>query len=150
MRAMSTKRSQEPSAGPRFADAEALQQHLGQRLKELREEADLTQSTLAERIGIGLRQLQNLEAGRKANAIDVWFEAARVLGVELDELLRPGGAHVGATRAGEGRSAYRTTARKGRGQRLEPQIEALTTLARELDAKTVAALIHLARGYRSR
>jgi transcriptional regulator with XRE-family HTH domain len=147
---MSTKRTHEPTDGPRFKDGEDLRRHLGQRLKELRNDKDVSQEDLAGSAGMSPRQVQNLEAGKKASSIDAWFAVARALGVGLEELLRPTGSSPLATHARERRAGWGRAGKPRRSPVPEIQIDTLASAARQLDAKTVAALIHLARGYRSR
>ena len=44
--------------------------HMGNRIKEAREECGLTQQELAEQTGRGLRHLQDIEKGRKNPSFD--------------------------------------------------------------------------------
>jgi transcriptional regulator with XRE-family HTH domain len=55
-------------------------------LKELREQANLTQPELSQRLGTGIRIIWDWEAGRKIPRFDNAISLARVLGVSLKTL----------------------------------------------------------------
>ncbi|HEY3235030.1 MAG TPA: helix-turn-helix transcriptional regulator [Polyangiaceae bacterium] len=61
----------------------------GLRVVEEREGAELTQEQLAERLGIGWRQVQRLEAGRTNPGLELIIELARILGVRPGVLFDP-------------------------------------------------------------
>jgi transcriptional regulator with XRE-family HTH domain len=63
----------------------------GVRLRELREKNGLSQSELAERVGIPIDSIQNWEQGRTRPRIEALGKLARALGVTLDELLQESG-----------------------------------------------------------
>lgn len=60
--------------------------HMGNRIKEAREECGLTQQELAEQTGRGLRHLQDIEKGRKNPSFDVLASYISRLGVAPNEL----------------------------------------------------------------
>lgn len=60
--------------------------HMGNRIKEAREECGLTQQELAEQTGRGLRHLQDIEKGRKNPSFDVLASYIDRLGVAPNEL----------------------------------------------------------------
>jgi len=51
----------------RFSNAEELEVSLGEQLQNLRLSKNLDQQTVAERAGVSVRALRNLEAGRGSN-----------------------------------------------------------------------------------
>ena len=60
--------------------------HMGNRIKEAREECGLTQQELAEQTGRGLRHLQDIEKGRKNPSFDGLASYIGRLGVAPNEL----------------------------------------------------------------
>ena len=60
----------------------------GVRLRELREREGLSQSGLAERVGIPIDSIQNWEQGRTRPRIEALGKLARALGVTVDELVQ--------------------------------------------------------------
>ena len=60
--------------------------HMGQRIKEAREECGLTQQELAEQTGRGLRHLQDIEKGRKNPSFDILASYINRLGIAPNEL----------------------------------------------------------------
>lgn len=60
--------------------------HMGNRIKEAREECGLTQQELAEQTGRGLRHLQDIEKDRKNPSFDVLASYIGRLGVAPNEL----------------------------------------------------------------
>lgn len=60
--------------------------HMGNRIKEAREECGLTQQELAEQTGRGLRHLQDIEKSRKNPSFDVLASYIGRLGVAPNEL----------------------------------------------------------------
>ena len=60
--------------------------HMGQRIKEAREECGLTQQELAEQTGRGLRHLQDIEKGRKNPSFDMLASYINRLGIAPNEL----------------------------------------------------------------
>ncbi|MSQ96588.1 MAG: XRE family transcriptional regulator [Gemmataceae bacterium] len=64
--------------------------HFGERLRELRQEAGLSQSELAEHANLPLPTIQGYEQGRREPIWNVVFQLARVLGVEVDRFAEIG------------------------------------------------------------
>lgn len=60
--------------------------HMGNRIKEAREECGLTQQELAEQTGRGLRHLQDIEKGRKNPSFDMLASYINRLGIAPNEL----------------------------------------------------------------
>ena len=61
---------------------------LGPRLAERRRELGLTQSVMAERMGIAEESLSRLESGRVVPTIERLIQFCDVLGLSLDDVLR--------------------------------------------------------------
>jgi transcriptional regulator with XRE-family HTH domain len=139
---MSGKRTAEPTSGLRFASHPALRKHLGRRLAELRDARQLTQPELADVVKISERQVQTLEAGTGGGSLETWHRLADALDVPLETFFHPGVAPT--ERAGEPRVPYKLRARSHQAA-TEQQLDTLLSEARQLDAKSVDALIHLAR-----
>jgi transcriptional regulator with XRE-family HTH domain len=59
---------------------------LGARIKELREKRNLTQKALAERVGIHVSFMGDLERGKKACGIEIAYWIAEALEVRVCEL----------------------------------------------------------------
>ena len=57
---------------------------IGQRIQELRKEAGLTQTQLAEKCGMAQPNIARLEAGTYATSIDVLSRIAEVLGKRIE------------------------------------------------------------------
>lgn len=68
-------------------DEELLYQRIGERIKEWRSEAKLTQGQLAEAVGVLRTSITNIEAGRQKAPLHVLYELCTVLGAEVTELL---------------------------------------------------------------
>ena len=66
---------------------EALQRHVGLRIRELRANRGLTQLRLAERSGISRPSVANVEAGRQNVSLRQLCALAAALGVGVNELL---------------------------------------------------------------
>lgn len=66
---------------PRFAE---LCRRLGAHLRDVREQAGLTQEQAAARLGLSARHVQDLEAGRKQVTALVLFRYELVFGVNFD------------------------------------------------------------------
>ena len=62
--------------------------NLGQRIRETRIGKQLTQEALAERAGISVVYVSELERGIKSPSIDVFYRIALALNVSADYLLR--------------------------------------------------------------
>lgn len=63
-----------------------------ERLRELRQQRDLTQTRIAELVGVGLRVYHRWERGGAAPHFETLLKLADVLGVSLDELAGRKGA----------------------------------------------------------
>lgn len=61
---------------------------LGSRLRQLRQARCLTQTQLAERIGVGQSAISAVEAGDNTPSLAVAIALAEALSVTLDELVR--------------------------------------------------------------
>ena len=59
----------------------------GRKLKELREQADLTTTQLAEDVGVSQSMISHMERGFKAPSLEVVVRIASRLGVTVDELI---------------------------------------------------------------
>jgi transcriptional regulator with XRE-family HTH domain len=60
---------------------------MGQRLKELRDRANLTQEALARKADVGTDAVRNWEKGRRTPGLDMAVKLADALGVSLDDLV---------------------------------------------------------------
>ena len=65
---------------------------VGPRLRELRQERDLTLAELAEGTGISVSTLSRLESGQRKPTLELLLPLARVHQVQLDELVGTGPA----------------------------------------------------------
>lgn len=63
--------------------------HLGQCIKEAREQCGLTQQELADQTGRELRHLQDIEKGRKNPSFDILASYIKRLGISANELFYP-------------------------------------------------------------
>ena len=70
-------------------DLEALLQHIGSRIRELREMQNLSTHALEEFTGITQRELRRIEAGERNITIKTADKIARAIGVQTYELLVP-------------------------------------------------------------
>lgn len=78
---------------------------LGNKLRQLREERGLTQSELADQVGIVTSFISLMEHGERQPSIDTLAKLADVLGVGIDELMgRP--ALVPAVKTARNGSAF--------------------------------------------
>jgi len=64
--------------------------HIGTKIKELRKEAKLTQVELAERVGVGLRFIRELERGKPTVRMD-----------KVNQVLEFFGRHIEVTKHGK-------------------------------------------------
>ena len=62
-------------------------EHIGQRIKDLRKKADLTQDRLADYLGVSAQAVSKWELGQTAPDLSLIAPLCRVLGVTADELL---------------------------------------------------------------
>lgn len=65
-----------------------LKKQLGQRIKTIRKQQQLTQETLAEMIGIEIPSLSNIETGKFAPSVETLEKLAAALQIEPYELYR--------------------------------------------------------------
>lgn len=68
---------------------------LAQRIKALRSKAGLSQTELADKLGVAREDVQDWETGRSAPDIEVFKKLAELFGVGTDELLGKDGAVLG-------------------------------------------------------
>ncbi|MBI3073009.1 MAG: helix-turn-helix transcriptional regulator [Deltaproteobacteria bacterium] len=68
--------------------ADRVLRAVGRRFAELRARRGLTQETLAERIGVSLKYLQRIEAGRENLTLKSLVELANTFRVKVDDLFR--------------------------------------------------------------
>lgn len=54
---------------------------------------DITQASLAERIGVTRQTIIAIEQGRYSPSLEVAFQIANVFGVPLDDVFQYGGSH---------------------------------------------------------
>lgn len=87
---------------------------LGARVAQLRKERGLTQTQLAEHLGIAQQTLAHYEVGRLRVAASMLPTLAQVLGASVEELL--------------GQSTVRAGGRRGPAPRLQQQLERLSAL----------------------
>jgi transcriptional regulator with XRE-family HTH domain len=59
----------------------------GESLQRFRENADLSQSGLAEKAGLSVRSIQNWEQGHRVPRADALIALSRALGITVDNLL---------------------------------------------------------------
>ncbi len=64
-----------------------LYERIGKEIKHFREQLNLTQSDLAERIGVTRTSISNLESGRQRVPIDTLFAICEVLRIEPRDIL---------------------------------------------------------------
>ena len=96
----------------------ARQLTMGQKLKELRTAADMTQLELAKAARVGLGTIRNWEQDRRMPLLSIAAHVADALGVSLDEMVER--RHVGrprkATPATPPAEDSETTTKKTRGR----------------------------------
>lgn len=63
------------------------QQQLGDRIRDARLQADLTQEKLAERAGVDRTTLQRLEGGKSDPKLSLLLRVAQALGLPLRDLI---------------------------------------------------------------
>lgn len=64
-----------------------LYQQIGERIRERRSKAKLTQGQLAEAVGVLRTSITNIEAGRQKAPLHVLYELCTVLGADVAEIL---------------------------------------------------------------
>jgi len=99
---------------PMSAKDERFFKDLGARVAQLRRDQGLTQTQLAERLGIAQQTLAHYEVGRLRVAASMLPALARVLGTSVEELL--------------GQSPARAGGKRGPALRLRQQLERLSAL----------------------
>ena len=70
-------------------DPERLLRDAGRRLAELREARGLTQQALAEELGVSMRYVQSVEAGKENLTLRTLADYASVLRVTIPEVFQP-------------------------------------------------------------
>ena len=75
------------ASAPMTPDERTFFTGLGQRIAKARNDADLTQQQLAERLGILQPQLASYEVGRRRVPVSLLPQIAETLAVSLDELI---------------------------------------------------------------
>ena len=68
-----------------MADPRAL---IGKTIQRLRKRRNLSQAALAEKMGVHITYLSNIERGKENPTLDTFIKLSRALGVELAELFR--------------------------------------------------------------
>jgi len=61
---------------------------IGQRVKEIRIQNQITQSILAERINVSETYISYIETGKKHASLETLVQISNVLGVTMDRLLK--------------------------------------------------------------
>jgi transcriptional regulator with XRE-family HTH domain len=82
--------------------------HFAPRVKELRQQAGLTQPALAEKAGLSKAGIANLEQGRREPSL----ATAAALGVDVTELTRASSARPGRGRPRKGEPSDEAPAKK--------------------------------------
>jgi transcriptional regulator with XRE-family HTH domain len=77
-----------------------------EKLKELREQAGLSQSAVAERAGLALRSIQNWEQGHRTPRAEAILAIAGAIGAPVEALLTEIARDKGAAKRGSNRSAF--------------------------------------------
>jgi transcriptional regulator with XRE-family HTH domain len=70
-------------------DPEQIIRDVGRMIQQSRRAAGLTQAQMAERLGIAVRSLAHIEAGKQNLTLRTMTEIAAVLGVRTVDLLAP-------------------------------------------------------------
>lgn len=65
----------------------ALFKILGDRIKKRREESDLSQGELSERIKLGRTSISNIEAGRQQTPLNILYEICAALDIDVHAIL---------------------------------------------------------------
>ncbi len=61
---------------------------LGLQIKKIRESKNITQQTLADKVGVHLSYIGNIEIGAKQPSLETLFRIAEELGVKVSDLFR--------------------------------------------------------------
>jgi len=69
----------------KLPDSEPVLQKVGERIRALRRQHNMTQTQLAERVGIAKQNMNNLEQGRNLPSTAVLYRMARALGTRTDD-----------------------------------------------------------------
>ncbi len=69
---------------PSFVD-----EHVGQKIRQMRKQAGLSMMELAERLGMSYQQVQKYEKGMNRVSAGVLYEIACLFGVEINEFFPP-------------------------------------------------------------
>lgn len=62
---------------------------LGLRIRDIRDRQELSQSALAEKVGISRASMVNIEKGRQNSPLHVLYDLADALGMDIRDLLPP-------------------------------------------------------------
>lgn len=94
-----------------------LYQHLGQRISEARKSLGLTQTQVAEQLGLSQQTMAHYEVGRLRIALSTLLPLSQLLQMSVDELLH-------------GEEAIKSAAKRGPTSKLHQQIEKISQLPR--------------------
>ncbi|MDR0249767.1 MAG: helix-turn-helix domain-containing protein [Burkholderiales bacterium] len=103
---------------------------LGERISRLRKLKNVTQTQLAETLGVSQQTIQSYEVGRRRIQVDSLPSLAEVLGVSVEELI--------------GLTPRQTRSKRGPAPRWQQQVEAIDQLPKpkqQFMAKMIDALI---------
>ena len=67
--------------------AQEIDQHVGERLKQIRKQKGLTQDDLAEKLGVSFQQIQKYENGKNRISYSKMVELSQFLKVSLDSFI---------------------------------------------------------------
>lgn len=67
--------------------AQGIDQHVGERLKQIRKQKGLTQDDLAEKLGVSFQQIQKYENGKNRISYSKMVELSQFLKVSLDSFI---------------------------------------------------------------
>ena len=102
------------SSMPMTQDEKLFFKQLGARIAQLRKERGLTQTQLAELLGLTQQMVASYEVGRRRVPVSLLLAAADALTISIEELI--------------GRPAARATAKRGPAPKLQQQIERIGQL----------------------
>lgn len=102
------------SSMPMTQDEKLFFKQLGARIAQLRKERGLTQTQLAELLGLTQQMVASYEVGRRRVPVSLLLAVADALTISIEELI--------------GRPPARTTAKRGPAPKLQQQIERIGQL----------------------
>ena len=138
-----TSAAQRPKPALAFT-AEALRNHLAQRLQDLRMRRGLSQAELGDHAHVGERQVGKLERAEGGGSLETWHKLADALDVPLEELFRPAPPDGPGLEVREQPGRY-VPVPAHRRQASSQELDALLLTARQLDSKSIRALAVFAR-----